>query len=86
MKRMNDDNESVFDFIGLQDRLPVATMNSPRGVQLRLGPTQLPTAILNHLAMSPTPRAQSSDQARVAASFNKTARLTADPPRVGVLW
>ena len=76
MKRMNEDNESVFDFIGPQDRLPVATMNSPRGVQLRLGTTQLPTAILNHLAMSPTPRAQSSDQARVAASFT----LTAAPP------
>ncbi len=55
MKRMNEDNGSAFDFIGLQDRLPEATMNSPRGVQLRLGTSQLPTAILNHLAMSPTP-------------------------------
>ena len=72
MKRMNDDNESEFGFIEPQDRLPEAKLNSPRGVQLRLGPTQQPPAILYHLAMSPPPRAQSLDQARVAASFNKT--------------
>jgi hypothetical protein len=74
MKRMNEDYEPAFDFIVLRDRLPEATMNSPHRTRLRLGPMQLPTAILNHLATSPTPRAQSFDQARVARFVQQVMR------------